>query len=122
MLAFGWKKKDVYTIIEYLDGFNQKQVLVFDFGEHIQEAQQMIYDRMLASHFARDKLLEGAALEDNATKTQKSVGSHVSELPEINYPRHNDNDNDDPLHILKIRFAKGEISKEEYEKMRKMLE
>lgn len=120
--AFGWKKKDVYTIIEYLDGFNQKQVLVFDFREHIQEAQQKIYDRMLASHFARDKLLEVAALEDNATKTQKSVGSHVSELPEINKPMHDDNDNVDPLHILKIRFAKGEINKEQYEEMRKMLE
>jgi hypothetical protein len=27
-----------------------------------------------------------------------------------------------PLHILKIRFAKGEINKEEYEEMRKTLE
>ena len=29
---------------------------------------------------------------------------------------------DNPLRILKIRFAKEEISKEEYEEMRKMLE
>jgi hypothetical protein len=140
LLAFGWKKKDVYTIIEYLDGFNQKQVLVFDFEDHVQEAQQFIYERMMASRFAKDKLLEGVALEDNATKTQKSlqknitdtetntyfdkpsVGSHVSELPEINKSGDNDNDNVNPLHILKIRFAKGEISKEEYEEMRKMLE
>ena len=28
---------------------------------------------------------------------------------------------DDPLHILKIRFAKGEISKEEYQEMRRLL-
>lgn len=28
---------------------------------------------------------------------------------------------DDPLHILKIRFAKGEISKEEYREMRRLL-
>ena len=28
----------------------------------------------------------------------------------------------DPLHILKIRFAKGEISSEEYEQMRKIIE
>jgi uncharacterized membrane protein len=27
-----------------------------------------------------------------------------------------------PIHILKVRFAKGEISKKEYEEMRKMLE
>lgn len=31
-------------------------------------------------------------------------------------------DGDNPLRILQIRFAKGEISKEEYEEMRKMLE
>ena len=28
---------------------------------------------------------------------------------------------DDPLHILKIRFAKGEISKEDYQEMKKLL-
>ena len=28
---------------------------------------------------------------------------------------------DDPLHILKIRFAKGEISKEEYQQMKRLL-
>ena len=29
---------------------------------------------------------------------------------------------EDPLHILKVRLAKGEISKEEYEEIRKTLE
>ncbi len=29
---------------------------------------------------------------------------------------------EDPFHILKIRFAKGEITKEEFEDMKKMLE
>ena len=28
---------------------------------------------------------------------------------------------DDPLHILKIRFAKGEISKQEYQEMKRLL-
>jgi hypothetical protein len=28
---------------------------------------------------------------------------------------------DDPLHILKIRFARGEISKEEYQEMKRLL-
>lgn len=31
LFALGWRKKDVYTIIEYVYGFNQKQSLVFDF-------------------------------------------------------------------------------------------
>lgn len=30
--------------------------------------------------------------------------------------------NEDPLHILKIRFVKGEITKEEYDEMRKVVE
>jgi hypothetical protein len=29
---------------------------------------------------------------------------------------------DDPLHILKIRFAKGEISKEDYQEMKRLLQ
>ena len=33
-----------------------------------------------------------------------------------------DDDNDDPIAVLKLRFAKGEISKKEYEEMRKMIE
>jgi hypothetical protein len=43
-LPWAGKRKDDYTIIEYLDGFNQKQSLVFDFGKNIQDAQQRIYD------------------------------------------------------------------------------
>jgi len=31
-------------------------------------------------------------------------------------------DNNDPIAVLKLRFAKGEISKKEYEEMRKMIE
>ena len=31
-------------------------------------------------------------------------------------------DIDDPLKVLKIRFAKGEITKEQYEEMQKILE
>ena len=135
LFAFGWRKKDVYTIIEYLDGFNQKQGLVFDFGKSIQEAQQRIYDRMLASHFARDRLLEQAALneQENIVSTnnidnlkpdstaileKSSVESLIPKLPDAEKVR----ENADPLYILKVRFAKGEISKEEYEEMRKLLE
>jgi uncharacterized membrane protein len=31
-------------------------------------------------------------------------------------------DSNDPIRVLKIRFAKGEIAEEQYEEMRKMLE
>jgi uncharacterized membrane protein len=32
------------------------------------------------------------------------------------------NQNDDPLTVLKLRYAKGEINKEQYEEMKKVLE
>jgi len=44
-----WKKKHIYTIIQYMDGYNEEQRLILDFGGRILEAQQIIYDRMLAS-------------------------------------------------------------------------
>jgi uncharacterized membrane protein len=31
-------------------------------------------------------------------------------------------DNDDPIAVLKLRFAKGEISKKEYEEMWRVIE
>jgi Short C-terminal domain len=117
----------VYTIIEYIDGFNQKQTLVFDFGKKIEEAQRKIYDRMLAFRFAKERLLESQKMIVGDQKLPKSkitpieipkdnVATTISEPTEIN------NSDNDPLHILRIRFAKGEISKEEYEEMRKMIE
>jgi hypothetical protein len=128
--AFAWKKKDVFTIIEYIDWFNQKQTLVVDFGKKIEEAQRKIYDRMLAFHFAKQGLLESQNLVDNNTKGQKLPGSQITpmEIPKdnavtaISKPTEISNSDDNPLRILKVRFAKGEISKEEYEEMRKMLE
>ena len=36
--------------------------------------------------------------------------------------RKTDDNKDDPLNILKIRLAKGQITKEEYEEMRKIIE
>ena len=72
LYSFAWKKKDLYTIIEYLDGFNQKQTLIFDFGKKIQEAQQKIYDRMLAFRFAKERL-ESQKM-DQDLKLQKLSG------------------------------------------------
>ena len=139
--AFAWRKKDIFTIIEYTDGFNQKQVLIFDFGKRkIEEAQQKIYDRMLASQFAKERLLDPKKLEDNNTKVasflednttvfnkkteskSEIIFNNTSPLPGISQLNETDKDNTNPLHILKVRFAKGEITKEQYEEMRKLLE
>jgi hypothetical protein len=80
MYAFAWRKKDIFTIIEYIDGFKQKQILVFDFRKKIEEAQQMIYDRMLASQFAKERLLESKKLEERTKNTHAPVGGQNNSL------------------------------------------
>jgi hypothetical protein len=42
-----WKKKHVYTVIQYTDGLNEEQSLVFDFDKDIDKAQPIIYQKML---------------------------------------------------------------------------
>jgi hypothetical protein len=148
LYSFAWKKQHLYTIIDYTDGFKQKQSLIFDFGKKIEEAQQKIYDRMLASLFAKEKLLQLQKMDYSVKELQMpneskeliatdsndklklqsdkslqsiSDNSVVSHLTKIDKPS-KDDDKSSPLHILKIRLAKGEISKEEYEEMRKMME
>jgi hypothetical protein len=48
---------------------------------------------------------------------EKQASSHV-----VNEKIQTDDDKDDPITVLKLRFAKGEITKEEYEEMRKTIE
>jgi hypothetical protein len=48
---------------------------------------------------------------------EKQASSHV-----VNKKIQTDDDKDDPITVLKLRFAKGEITKEEYEEMRKTIE
>ena len=50
--AFAWKKKDEFTLIEYIDGLIKK-TLVFDFGKKMQEAQRKFYDLILVFRFVR---------------------------------------------------------------------
>jgi len=120
LFAFAWKKKHTYTIIEYMDGFNEKQTLIFDFAGKLEEAQQLIYKSMLACHSAKDRLnpVTLVKLYESKIPLQKiSEGSN-----NVFQPAKTNNSSEDPLHILKIRLAKGEISKEEYEEMGKMIE
>ena len=58
---------------------------------------------MMKSRPGSNTALQDNSVISNANKTDK----------------HDDNN---PLNILKVRLAKGEINKEEYEEMRKMIE
>jgi ribosomal protein L40E len=42
-----WKKKHIYTILEYTDRLNETQTLIFDFKDDIEKAQGMIYKKMI---------------------------------------------------------------------------
>jgi hypothetical protein len=58
-------------------------------------------------------------------KETNETSQNESEISNSSLTRDNPDDlksEDNSLKILKLRFAKGEISKEEYEKMRKLLE
>jgi hypothetical protein len=55
----------LYRTIDYTDGFNQK----------IEEAQQKIYDRMLASLFAKEKLLQLRKLDYSVKELQRPYES-----------------------------------------------
>lgn len=43
-----WKKKKVYTVIEYNDGLDD-QTVVFDFDKYLEKMQPIIYHKMLES-------------------------------------------------------------------------
>lgn len=43
-----WKKKKLYTVIQYHDGL-QQQALVLDFGKHVDEIQPIIYQKIMAN-------------------------------------------------------------------------
>ena len=102
-----WKKNHIYTVIQYTDGFHDEHALVFDFGKDMEDIQRILYDKMMSSRLERNRLLNESEAEKNVLTVDKTENQ-----TEIN----------NPLHILNMRFAKGEITKEEYEEMRKMLE
>ena len=99
LYSFAWKKKDLYTIIEYLDGFNQKQTLIFDFGKKIQEAQQKIYDRMLAFRFAKERL-ESQKM-DQDLKLQKLSGEEKL-LPTVAVLTSNKSNDDQDQEVIQL--------------------
>ena len=120
-----WKKKFLYTVIDYNDGL-MDQTIILDFGSGIEEAQHMIYEGMIrARNSSTSKSVSmphsGApiAFGQPAKQVSKSEGidNSLNRETETNIAGQ-----EDPFHILKVRLAKGEISKEEYDEIRKALE
>jgi hypothetical protein len=45
-VALAWKKKFVYTVIEYSEPLGEHEIVI-DFGKHMKEAQPYIYDQVV---------------------------------------------------------------------------
>jgi hypothetical protein len=75
-------------------------------------AQKLIYERMITG---RNKRKDNQDIDSGTGIDQSDIQHRRGTLKK-------DGDNDDPLYILKIRLAKGEITKAEYEEMRKIIE
>jgi hypothetical protein len=48
LLGFFWKKKYLYTVIDYNDGISE-QSIVLDLHRGVEKVQQILYRRMIAS-------------------------------------------------------------------------
>jgi len=95
-----WKKNYTYTVIDYNDGFDD-QSIVIDFRSAA-VVQKLIYERMGNARNKRDGTLDsGKDFDRSDIQTQRATLKV-------------DSNKDDPLHILKIRLVKGEITTAEY--------
>ena len=100
---------------------------------HSDEVHLPAVDKDIAAeiHLMIQKGIRGELLEqsdtfdiaqDTASANEDLSKSNNNREEPINHEAVSSPKSDDPLKILKIRFAKGEITKEQYEEMRKMLE
>ncbi|HUL14337.1 MAG TPA: SHOCT domain-containing protein [Candidatus Acidoferrum sp.] len=67
-------------------------------GKAIREWSEKVYEQIVKA-----KRVESASIQEKTSSAESTK-------------------NEDPIHVLKLRFAKGEITKEEFEDMKKMLE
>jgi hypothetical protein len=85
-------------------------------GKAIREWAAKLYQQVV-------KEKTGSASASSSPPSQISNKNSAKQLPSTNTNQPTaQNTHEDPLKVLKMRFAKGEITKEEYEEMRKMLE
>jgi hypothetical protein len=83
-----WKKRHIYTIIDYvdvlheeqtLDVLHEEQTLVFDFEGKLEEAQQMIYQKMVSSHSQKKQLLVTEKLKNDSNQDTIASGIYTND-------------------------------------------
>lgn len=101
-----------HIIVPYIDENGIRQDPRFGVssfrGKAIREWAATLYQQIVEVRKSMEQVQEQTAREAPRHSSQSSTTSSATE--------------EDPLKILKRRLAKGEISKEEYEELRKMLE
>lgn len=90
-----WQKTNKIFFIEFLDEHKDKQTVIFDQSDSMDK-------------FAEE--LKGIMLTDREVKGNYKLAQNP-------LPR----DRENPLDIIKIRYARGEITKEQYEEMKRTL-
>jgi uncharacterized C2H2 Zn-finger protein len=91
-----WQKKNKIFYIEFQDELHQTHTAVFDHSDAIDEFADKLNATIPTNR-------EAINYENN--KEQNPISQTI----------------EDPLHIIKIRYAKGEITKEQYEEMKRTL-
>jgi len=119
-IALFWKKNYIYTVIDYNDG-SDDQSIVIDFHRRAEEVQKLIYQRMIS---ARNK---GKMNDNSMAQIRQDIKEEDESLSLQQHETNSgtgrtDEGSEDPLKILKIRLAKGQITKAEYEEMRKIID
>lgn len=96
------------------------QTIILDFGRGIEEAQHIIYEGMIrARNSSTSKSV--SIPRSGAPIAFGQPAKQVSNSEGIDNSKNRETE-EDPFHKLKVRLAKGEISKEEYDEIRKALE
>ena len=54
VIGLVWKKKHIYTVIEYHDGY-ENQTVVLDFYDAVENIQPLIYNRMVEAKKGQQK-------------------------------------------------------------------
>lgn len=92
--SMGFPARHKFLLVEYLDDVKLKHAPIFDFPGDFGDKKK------------------GQIMQKLHSKMRDLRSQQTEKRPEV----------DEPLKILKIRFAKGEINKDEYLEMKKILE
>ncbi len=92
--SMAYQDKNKFVLVEYVDKVGMKQTPLFDFPGDSGDEKKEAFMQILYEKIKKNKV--------DKTETQTLE--------------------EDPTKVLKLRYVKGEISKEEYEEMKKVLE